>query len=81
MISGINSGTHANPVFAEDTIYCWTEVLDKVDLNVRNIAALRLRSVGTKEESSGMKIKDDKGRYLPNIVLDFDYWVLIPKEL
>ena len=81
MILGINGGTHANPVFAEDTIYCWTEVLDKVDLNVRNIAALRLRSVGTKEESSGMKIKDYKGRYLPNIVLDFDYWVLIPKEL
>ena len=81
MISGINGGTHANPVFAEDTIYCWTEVLDKVDLNVRNISALRLRSVGTKDKSSGMKIKDDKGRYLPNIVLDFDYWVLIPKEL
>jgi 2-methylfumaryl-CoA hydratase len=55
--------------------------LDKVDLNVRNIAALRLRSVGTKDKSSGMKIKDDKGRYFPNIVLDFDYWVLIPKEL
>ena len=50
-------------------------------LNVRNIAALRLRSVGTKEKSSVMKIKDDKGRYFPNIVLDFDYWVLIPKEL
>ena len=81
MILGINGGTHANPVFAEDTIYCWTEVLDKVDLNVRNIAALRLRSVGTKEKSSGMKTKDDKGRYFPNIVLDFDYWVLIPKEL
>ena len=55
--------------------------MDKVDINVRNIAALRLRSVGTKDKSSGMKIKDDKGRYLPNIVLDFDYWVLIPKEL
>ena len=81
MILGINGGTHANPVFAEDTIYCWTEVLDKVDLNVRNIAALRLRSVGTKDKSSSKKIKDGKGRYLPNIVLDFDYWVLIPKEL
>ncbi|MDC3090276.1 MaoC family dehydratase [Paracoccaceae bacterium] len=81
MIIGINGGTHANPVFAEDTIYCWTEVLDKVDLNFRNIAALRLRSVGTKGKNPGMKIKDNEGRYLPNIVLDFDYWVLIPKEL
>ena len=81
MIIGINGGIHANPVFAGDTIYCWTEVLDKVDLNVRNIAALRLRSVGTKEKNHSMKAKCDNGRYLPATVLDFDYWVLIPKEL
>ena len=81
LIVGINAGTHANPVFAEDTIYCWTEVLDKIDLNVRNIAALRLRSVSTKEKNQSMKVKSNDGRYLPAIVLDFDYWVLIPKEL
>ena len=81
LIVGINAGTHANPAFAEDTIYCWTEVLDKIDLNVRNIAALRLRSVGTKEKNQSMKVKSDDGRYLPAIVLDFDYWVLVPKEL
>ena len=81
LIVGINAGTHANPAFAEDTIYCWTEVLDKIDLNVRNLAALRLRSVGTKEKNQSMKVKSDDGRYLPAIVLDFDYWVLVPKEL
>ena len=81
MIVGINGGTHANPAFAEDTIYCWSEVLDKIDLNKRNIAALRLRSVGTKEKNHDMKEKNDDGRYLPNVVLDFDYWVLVPKEL
>ena len=81
MIVGINGGTHANPAFAEDTIYCWSEVLDKMDLNDRNIAALRLRSVGTKEKNHNMKVKNDDVRYLPNVVLDFDYWVLIPKEL
>ena len=81
MIVGINGGTHANPAFAEDTIYCWSEVLDRIDLNERNIAALRLRSVGTKEKNHNMKVKNDDGRYLPNVVLDFDYWVLVPKEL
>ena len=81
IIVGINSGTHANPAFAEDTIYCWSEVLDKIDLNVRNIAALRLRSVGTKKKNHNMKVKSDDGRYLPTVVLDFDYWVLVPKEL
>ena len=81
MIVGINGGTHANPAFAEDTIYCWSEVLDKIDLNERNIAALRLRSVGTKKKNHNMKVKNDDGRYLPDVVLDFDYWVLVPKEL
>mgnify|MGYP003315306287 FL=1 len=73
LIVGINGGTHANPAFAEDTIYCWSEVLDKIDLNVRNIAALRLRSVGAKEKNHNKKIKSDDGRYLPTTVLDFDY--------
>ena len=81
MIVGINGGTHANPAFAEDTIYCWSEVLDKIDLNERNIAALRLRSVGTKKKNHNMKVKNDDERYLPDVVLDFDYWVLVPKEL
>ena len=81
LIVGINGGTHANPAFAEDTIYCWSEVFDKIDLNVRNIAALRLRSVGTKEKNHSMKVKSDDGSYLPAIFLDFDYWVLVPKEL
>ena len=67
--------------FTEDTIYCWSEVLEKIDLNVRNIAAIRLRSVGTKEKNHSMKVKSDDGRYLPTTVLDFDYWVLVPREL
>ena len=81
MIVGINGGTHANPAFAEDTIYCWSEVLDKIKSNEQNNSALRLRSVGTKEKNHNMKVKNDDGRYLPNVVLDFDYWVLVPKEL
>ena len=81
MIIGINGGTHANPVFANDTIYCWSEVLDKIDLNIRNIAALRLRTVGAKDKNHGMIVMSGDGKYLPSIVLDFDYWVLIPKGL
>ena len=81
MIIGINGGTHANPVFANDTIYCWSEVLDKIDLNIRNIAALRLRTVGAKDKNHSMIVTSGDGKYLPYIVLDFDYWVLIPKGL
>ncbi len=31
-IAAINGGTHSNPVFAGDTIYAWSEVLDKLEL-------------------------------------------------
>ena len=79
IVFAINGGSHVNPVFAEDTIYGWSEVLEKFDFESRNIAALRLRSVGSKVRDNKMQLKDKEGKYLPNIVLDFDYWVLIPK--
>jgi hypothetical protein len=37
--------------------------------------------VGTREKNHSMKVKSDDGRYLPTTVLDFDYWVLVPREL
>jgi 2-methylfumaryl-CoA hydratase len=78
-IVAINAGTHVNPVFAEDTVYAWSEVLNKVDFQKRNITALRLRSVGTKVRNPNALLRNAEGRYSSNIVLDFDYWVLMPK--
>jgi 2-methylfumaryl-CoA hydratase len=82
-----NSGAHANPTFAGDTIYAWSEVLDKADLPDRSDAgALRLRLVGVKNhdlkaEPFPLKVeKDGKSVYHPNVVLDLDYWVLVPKK-
>ncbi len=79
IVLGINGGSHVNPVFAEDTIYAWSEVLEKFDFQSKNITALRLRSVGSKAPDSKMLLRDKQGKYLPHIVLDFDYWVLMPK--
>ncbi|MEL6283196.1 MAG: MaoC family dehydratase, partial [Pseudomonadota bacterium] len=31
MIAAINAGAHANPCFAGDTVYAWSEVLDKAE--------------------------------------------------
>jgi 2-methylfumaryl-CoA hydratase len=82
-----NGGAHANPTFAGDTIYAYTEVLDKADLQSRSaVGALRLRLVGLKNhdmkaEPFPLKVeKDGKSGYHPNVVLDLDYWVLIPKK-
>ena len=85
----INAGTHANPSFAGDTIYTFTQVLDRWDLEdtqlgsqtISNVGALRLRMVGIKNLPTAniTDIKTD-GRYHPNVVLDLDYTVLMPKR-
>lgn len=80
-VLAINAGTHANPSFANDTIYCATEVLDTWQLTNSDFGALRLRMVGIKNMSPTelTEIKTDKG-YHPNVVLDLDYTVAIPKK-
>ena len=80
-VLAINAGTHANPAFAGDTIYCATEVLDAWQLPSSDFGALRLRMVGIKNMSPTdlAEIKTDKG-YHPNVVLDLDYTVLMPRK-
>jgi len=81
-IYSINSGAHANPTYAGDTIYAFTEVLEKIDHSRSDIGLLRLRTVGLKN----MKAEDidstfnEDGKYLKNVVLDLDYTVVIPKK-
>lgn len=79
LILGINGGRHVNPYFAGATVFAWSEVLDKVDLGV--CGALRLRLVATKDRiCKDFPDKDDAGAYPTDVILDFDYWVAIPKR-
>ena len=82
-IAAINAGTHCNPSFAGDTISAWSEVIDRAEIPGRtDVGALRLRTVATKNQiPSDFPYQDDKGTYEPNIVLDIDYWVLMPRAL
>jgi len=81
-IYAINSGTHANPTFAGDTIYAYTEVIEKIEHKRDDIALLRLRTVGLKniKPSDVESTFDENGKYLKNVVLDLDYTVVIPKK-
>lgn len=80
-IAAINGGTHANPVFAGDTIYAWSEVLDKAAIDGHpDLGALRLRLVATKDrDAADFPFKLEDGKYDPSVVLDFDYWGIIPR--
>ena len=81
-IVAINGGTHCNPTFSGDTIHAWSEVLDKIELPERHdLAALRLRTVATKDRPcADFPYKGEEKVYLPTVVLDFDYTVLIPRR-
>ena len=76
----INGGTHANPAQAGDTVHAWSEVLDKAPLADRDdCAAIRLRLVATRNRAChDFPFKDADGHYLPEVLLDLDYWGLMP---
>ena len=82
-VAAINGGRHTNPTFAGDTVYAWSEILDKLELPGRaDIGALRVRTVATKDRPChDFPSQDAGGRYDPAVVLDFDYTVLMPRRV
>jgi len=78
MIVGLNGGAHANPCFAGDTVKAWTEVLDKADTPAPGVGAIRLRLVATKG-GAPFALKGADGKYRPEVLLDLDYWALMPQ--
>ncbi|MFP4043677.1 MAG: MaoC family dehydratase [Rhodosalinus sp.] len=77
MIAGINAGTHANPCFAGDTVRAWSEVLDMAETPAPGVGAIRLRLVATKG-GAPFTLRGDDGKYLSHVLLDLDYWALMP---
>ncbi len=81
-VAAINGGRHTNPAFAGDTIYAWSEVLEKQELPGRkDFGTLRLRTVATKDQPCHQfPCLDAEGKYESSVVLDFDYTVLMPRS-
>ncbi|MBM3571095.1 MAG: MaoC family dehydratase [Alphaproteobacteria bacterium] len=79
-VAAINGGRHANPCFAGDTVFAWSEVLDKRELSGRaDLGALRLRLVATKDKPcADFPLRAGEG-YDPAVLLDLDYWALMPR--
>ncbi|MSQ41848.1 MAG: MaoC family dehydratase [Dehalococcoidia bacterium] len=85
-VLAVNGGTHSNPTFAGDTLFAWTDVLERIELGRDDAGALRLRLVATKNRDPATEetplMETDAGgreRYHPSVVLDLDYTVLMPK--
>ncbi|MEM6306021.1 MAG: MaoC family dehydratase [Pseudomonadota bacterium] len=77
MVVGLNGGAHANPCLAGDTVRAWSEVLDKAETDAPGVGAIRLRLVATKG-GAPFTLKGEDGKYLPHVLLDLDYWALMP---
>ncbi len=77
-VAAINGGRHVAPAFAGDTIYAWSEVLDKARLNRPDIGALRLRLVALKDKPGATFPFKSGEQYDPAVLLDLDYWAILP---
>jgi 2-methylfumaryl-CoA hydratase len=79
-VAGINGGRHVAPLFAGNTVFAWSEILAKAELPQRSdLGALRVRTIATKDRPCGdfpLKNGDEDD---PAVILDLDYWVLIPR--
>jgi 2-methylfumaryl-CoA hydratase len=82
-VAAINGGRHVAPTFAGDTIYAWSEVLEKHELpGRRDIGALRLRTIAVKDRTcADFPNVGADGKTDPSVVLDLDYTVLIPRRV
>jgi 2-methylfumaryl-CoA hydratase len=84
-IAAINAGSHTAPSFGGDTIYAWSEVLDRLEVPGRSdLGALRLRTVAAKDLACcgfphQAVSEEGRGGYHPAVVLDLDYTVLLPR--
>jgi 2-methylfumaryl-CoA hydratase len=83
-ISAWNGGAHVAPTFAGDTIRAFTEVVEKAEIPTRrDVGALRLRLNAVKNvpahelPSVGSLLSGTKE---PRIVLELDYWALLPRR-
>jgi len=79
-IAAINGGRHVAPLFAGETVFAWSELLTKGEVRGRDdVGPMRLRTIATKDRPCAdfpAKTGDD---YDPAVILDLDYWALIPR--
>ncbi|MBP8805787.1 MAG: MaoC family dehydratase [Kofleriaceae bacterium] len=85
-IAAWNSGSHVNPTYGGDTIYAYTDVLDRAALPGRtDLGAVRLKLTAVKnvdpaaEPFTAEVERDGKPALDPRVVLVLDYWGLVPR--
>ncbi len=80
-VAAINAGAHVAPCFAGDTVYAWSRIVEKAELPGRDdCGALRVNTIATKDyPCAGFPLKDEAGKNHEAVILNLDYWVIMPK--
>ena len=80
-IAAINGGRHVAPCFGGDTVYAWSEVLEKAELaGRRDVGALRVRLVAAKNRRcADFPLRNAAGEYADGVMLDLDLWLVLPR--
>lgn len=82
-IAAINGGRHVAPCLAGDTVYAWSEVIEKAELpGRRDLGALRVRTIAAKDQPcADFPSKDADGKDHPAVILKLDAWLLMPRRV
>jgi 2-methylfumaryl-CoA hydratase len=83
-IAAWNSGAHVAPTFAGDTLRAFSEIVEKAELpRRRDVGALRVRLSAVKNVPAAELATVAplvSGAKEPRIVLELDYWALVPRR-
>jgi 2-methylfumaryl-CoA hydratase len=78
IIAALNGGAHVNPCYAGDTVTAWSEVMGKAETTAPGVGAIRLRLVAQRAGHPVGEARDEAGKYHAHVLLDLDYWALVP---
>jgi 2-methylfumaryl-CoA hydratase len=80
-IAAINGGRHAAPLFAGGTVFAWSEILETAELPGRSdVGALRVMTRASRDLACGDFPREPADGDAPGIILELDYWALVPRR-
>jgi len=80
-IAAINGGRHVGPCHAGDTVYAWSEILERAEIpGRRDIGALRVRLTAAKNRAcADYPLRTPAGDYVEGVLLELDLWLVMPR--
>lgn len=79
-VAAINGGRHVAPLFAGGTVYAWSEIVETADVPAQSdLGALRIVTRATRDLPCAEFPTKDATTDAPGVILEFDYWVLMPR--